>query len=217
MNGKVIARGEVDLRPKTPQISLTSRVENVATEPLTQAMVPGSWTLRSTLNFDSAVSFVGFATPEILGSAAGGGSLLVKDGRLTGYKPLERLSEVISPVLASQGIRVRLNDFEQVTGHYTLDKGVLRTKDLTLINAEGTLTAVGSLGLLDSTLDFDVVAKLGRTTVEAKVTGTTSQPIVVPKLGRLQQRIETELDKALPDQQGKNKKLKDLLKGLFGR
>ena len=215
MNGKVIARGEVDLRPKTPQISLTSRVENVATEPLTQAMVPGSWTLRSTLNFDSAVSFVGFATPEILGSAAGGGSLLVKDGRLTGYKPLERLSEVISPVLASQGIRVRLNDFEQVTGHYTLDKGVLRTKDLTLINAEGTLTAVGSLGLLDSTLDFDVVAKLGRTTVEAKVTGTTSQPIVVPKLGRLQQRIETELDKALPDQQGK--KLKDLLKGLFGR
>jgi hypothetical protein len=74
---------------------------------------------------------------------------------------------------------------------------------------------VGSLGLLDSTLDFDVVAKLGRTTVEAKVTGTTSQPIVVPKLGRLQQRIETELDKALPDQQGK--KLKDLLKGLFGR
>jgi hypothetical protein len=74
---------------------------------------------------------------------------------------------------------------------------------------------VGSLGLLDSSLDFDVVAKLGRSTLEAKVTGTTSQPIVVPKLARLQRKIETELDKALPGEQGKS--LKDLFKGLFGK
>jgi hypothetical protein len=71
------------------------------------------------------------------------------------------------------------------------------------------------LGLLDSSLDFDVVAKLGRTTIEAKVTGTTNQPIVVPKLGRLQRKIETELDKALPGEQGKG--LKGLFKGLFGK
>jgi hypothetical protein len=167
------------------------------------------------LNLDGTVSFVGFSSPEILGSAAGGGSLLLKDGRLVGYQPLDRLSEVIAPILATQGVRVRLNEFDQVSGHYSLDKGVLRTKDLTLTKAEGTVTAMGSLGLLDSSLDFDVVAKLGRATVEAKVTGTTSHPIVVPKLGRLQRRIETELDKALPDRQGKG--LKDILKGLFGR
>ncbi len=215
MNGRVTAKGEVDLHPKTPRIALTSRLDNVATEPLVRALALGSWTLRSTLNFDSTATFVGSSTPEILGSAAGEGSLLLKDGRLTGYKPLDRLSEVISPILASQGVRVRLNEFEEVSGHYTLDKGVLRTKDLTLTKAEGTVTAVGSLGLLDSSLNFDVVAKLGRTTVEAKVNGTTSQPIVVPKLGRFQQKIETELDKALPGEQGKQ--LKDLFKGLFGR
>ena len=122
---------------------------------------------------------------------------------------------MILPILATQGVGVRLNEFDQVSGHYTLDKGVLRTKDLTLTKAEGTVTAVGSLGLLDSSLNFDVVAKFGRTTVEAKVAGTTGQPIVVPKLGRLQRRIETELDKALPDQQGKG--LKEIFKGLFGR
>ncbi|MBI3084962.1 MAG: hypothetical protein HYY88_04430, partial [candidate division NC10 bacterium] len=136
-------------------------------------------------------------------------------GRLIGYKPLDRLSEVIAPILASQGTRVRLNEFEQVSGRYTLDKGVLRTRDLTLTKAEGSVTAAGSLGLLDSSLNFDVVAKLGRTIIEAKVTGTTSQPIVVPKLGRLQRKIETELDKVLPGEQGKG--LKDLFKGLFGR
>jgi hypothetical protein len=60
-----------------------------------------------------------------------------------------------------------------------------------------------------------VVAKLGRSVVEAKVTGTTDKPIVVPKLAKIQRKIETEIDKVLPGEQGKG--LKDLLKGLFGK
>jgi AsmA protein len=215
MKGKLTAKGEVDLRPKVPRVALTSRLDNAATEPLVRALALGTWTLRSALNADGDVSFVGFTSPEILGSAAGGGSLLLRDGRLDGYKPLDRLSEVIRPILAAQGVRVRLNEFDQVSGHYTLDKGVLRTKDLTLTKPEGTVTAIGSLGLLDSSLNFDVVAKLGRTTVEAKVTGTTSQPIVVPKAIRSQERIEIQLDKGRPDQKGKG--LKEIFKGLFGK
>jgi AsmA protein len=214
-NGRIRAKGEMDIRARLPRVALTSKLDSLATEPLVRALALGPWTLQSTMTLDSSTNFAGLSKPEILGSAAGDGSLLLTEGRLLGYKPLDRLSEVISPILASQGIQVRLNEFKQVSGHYTLDKGILRTKDLTLTNAEGTVTAVGSLGLLDSSLDFDVVAKLGRSTLEAKVTGTTSQPIVVPKLGRLQRKIETELDKALPGEQGKS--LKDLFKGLFGK
>jgi AsmA protein len=214
-NGKIRAKGEADLRSKLPRIILTSKLDNLATEPLVRALALGTWTLQSTLSFDGTANFAGLSKPEILGSATGDGSFLLRDGRVLGYKPLDRLSEVIAPILASQGIRVRLNEFEQVSGHYTLDKGVLRTKDLTLTKAEGTVTATGSLGLQDSSLNFDVVAKLGRTTIEVKVAGTTSQPIVVPKLGRIQRKIETELDKALPGEQGKV--LKDLFKGMFGK
>ncbi|MFI5340895.1 MAG: AsmA family protein [Candidatus Methylomirabilales bacterium] len=214
-NGKIRAKGEVDLRSKLPRIALTSKLDSVATEPLVRALGLGPWTLQGTLTFDGNVNFAGVSKPEALGSAAGDGSLQLKDGRLIGYKPLDRLSEVIGPILASQGTRVRLNEFEQVSGHYTLDKGILRTKDLTLTKAEGTVTAAGSLGLQDSSLNFDVVAKLGRTTIEAKVTGTTSQPIVVPKLGRIQRKIETEIEKAAPGEQSKG--LKDLFKGLFGK
>jgi AsmA protein len=215
-NGKMRVQGEVDLRPKLPRIAVTSKFDSLATEPLVRALALGSWTLQSTLTSDGRVSFTGLSKPDILGSAAGDGSLLLKDGRVSGSRPLDRLSEVIGPILASQGTPVRLNEFQQVTGHYTLDKGTLRTKDLTLTKAEGTVTAAGALGLLDSSLDFDVVAKLGRNTIEAKVTGTTSQPIVLPKLGRLQQqKIEKEIEKALPGEAGKN--LKDLFKGLFGK
>jgi len=215
MNGRLVAKGEVDLRAKTPRVSLTSRLEHVATEPLGKALALGSWKLTSDLSSENQVEFTGLALPEIVGSATGSGSIQLGQGRLTDYRPLDRLAEVVTPVLAAQGVRVRLNEFEKLSGHYTLEKGILRTKDLVLTKTEGTVTASGALGLLDSSLDFDVVAKLDRATVEAKVTGTTAQPIVIPKLARLQRRIEGELDKILPGEQGKG--LKDLFKGLFGR
>ena len=215
MNGRLAAQGELDLRPKSPRVALTSRLTDVATEPVVKALARGSWSLEGVFNGESILSFSGFSQPAILGSASGNGSILLKDGRLTDYKPLDRLTEVIGPILASQGTPVRLNEFQRVAGSYTLDNGILRTKDLTLTKAEGTVTAVGALGLLDSSLDFDVVANLGRNTVEAKLTGTTSKPIVIPKLGKFQRRIETEMEKILPGEQGKG--LKELFKGLFGK
>ncbi len=213
--GKLRAHGEVDLRPRTPRVSLTSRLEKAATEPLVKALALGPWTLKSGLDFDGQVEFGGSTLPDILGSAVGSGSVQLVSGRLIDYRPLDRLAELVTPMLAAQGIRVRLNEFDQVNGHYTVDKGVVRTTDLTLTKPEGTVTAAGSLGLLDSAVDLDVVAKFGRSTIEAKVTGTTAQPIVILKLARLQRRIENELDKVLPE--GQSQGLKDLLKGLFRR
>jgi AsmA protein len=215
LNGKIAARGEADLRPKTPRVTLTAKLESVATEPLVKALVQGAWTLQGTLSTESHASFAGSTLPAILGTAAGDGSILLKNGRLTGYKPLDRLVDFVTPILASQGVQAHLHDFEQLSGHYTVDKGVLRTNDLTLVKPEGTVTAAGSLGLLDESLNFDVVAKLGRSTIVAKVTGTTSKPIVIPKSNHLQQRIETQVEKILPGEQGKG--LKDILKGLLGR
>ncbi len=213
--GRLSAKGEVDLRAKQPRVSLTSRVEGAATEPLVKALSSGSWRLASGLEAETRLSFVGFAGPDILGSASGEGSLTLTNGRITNYRPLERLSELVAPILQAQGVRARLNEFDRVSGHYTVENGLLRTRDLTLTKPEGTVTAVGALGLQDSSLNFDVVVRLGRTTIEAKVTGTTAQPIVVPKLGRLQRKIETEIDKILPDGQGQG--LKDLFRGLFNR
>jgi uncharacterized protein involved in outer membrane biogenesis len=215
LNGKIAAKGEVDLRPKTPRVMLTSKLDDVATEPLVKALAQGSWKLQGKLSTESNMSFAGSTLPAILGTAAGTGFILLKNGRLIDYKPLDRLADFVTPLLAGQGVQVHLHDFEQLSGHYTVDKGVLRTDDLTLVKPEGTVTAAGTLGLLDESLNLDVVAKFGRSTIEAKVTGTTSKPIVVPKSGRLQQRIETQIDKIFPGDQGKG--LKDILKGLLNR
>jgi AsmA protein len=215
MQGRMAASGQADFRPGQPLVALKTRLTDVATEPIVKALIAGPWTLQSRLTGTTDVSFTGLSGKAILGSAAGSGALQFTNGHLVGYKPLERLAETVEPMLAAQGVRTRLTDFQQVKGTFTLDKGVLRTKDLTLTKPEGTVLAAGSLGLLDSAVDFDVSVRLGRTSVEAKVTGTTSQPVVVPKLDRLQQRLEREVDKVLPGQRGRT--LKDLFRGLFGK
>jgi AsmA protein len=205
----------VDLRQRIPRASAAFRLERAATGPLVKSLNLGAWSLVSGLDLDARATFQGMVWPDLLGSASGDGALLLREGRLLDYRPLDRLSETITPFLVAQGIRVRLNEFDTVSAHYTLDKGVVRTTDFLLTKPEGTIGAAGSLSLLSGSVDFDVVARFGRTTIEAKLTGTTAQPIVVPKLGRYQQRIEKELDKILPE--GRSQGLKDLLRGLFPR
>jgi hypothetical protein len=215
MQGRMAASGQADFRSRQPRVTLKTRLTDVATDPLVKALIAGPWTLQSRLTGTTDVSFTGLSGQAILGSAAGTGTLWFTDGHLVGYKPLERLAETVEPILAAQGVRTRLADFQQLTGTFTVDQGVLWTKDLTLTKPEGTVLAVGRLGLLDAAVDFDVSVRLGQTSVEAKVTGTTSQPIVVPKAVRLQQRLEREADKAAPSQRGKT--LRDLFRGLFGK
>jgi len=214
-SGHVTANGEVDLRPKVPRVTLASRAENLATEPLVKALGLGTWTLQSTLSHEGTLSFAGTSLNQILGTAAGSGALTMQDGRITGYKPLERLGDAVGPMLAAQGIRIRFDEFQQLAGHYTLDKGILRTPDLLLTKTEGTVSAVGAMGLQDGSLDFDVVAKAGRNTVAAKVSGTAREPIVLLRLDKIQQKIEREIDRVLPGEKGRD--LKGILRGLFGR
>lgn len=215
LDGRIELDAEVDLRPRTIRVDLTSRAAGLPTEPLVKALRLGAWTLQSRLDLEARLSFAGLSLAEFLGSATGQGSVALGEGQLGNYRPLERLGEVVAPFLAAQGLRLRLHEFQGVSGQYTLDKGVLRTRDLTLKKQEGTVTAAGALGLLDKSLDFDVTARLGRTLVEAKLTGTTGQPIVVPKLGRLQRKLETEVEKLVPE--GQRRGLKDLFQRLFPR
>jgi AsmA protein len=213
LGGKIQAAAEADFRARAPRVSLTSRAAGVATEPIVRALGLGNWVLKSVLDFEARLSFAGLSASDILGSANGEGSFLFQEGQVIGYRPLERLAEVVTPILAAGGTKARLNEFKEVRGTYTVSNGIVRTRDFTLTKTEGTVAAAGALGLLDGSLDFDVAVRLGRTAVESRVTGTTAQPIVVVKLDRLQRKLETELNKIQPEGQGKG--LKDFFRGLF--
>jgi uncharacterized protein YhdP len=137
----------------------------------------------------------------------------VENGRLKGYRPAERLEEALSPLLAARGIVVKLDRFERLTGNYTLAAGVLRTSDLLMVQGENQVAASGRYGLVDRSLDFDVVARTPGGTIDAKVLGTADKPRVLPGAGAIQKKLGRELEKRLGP--GRAAPLQDLFQQLL--
>jgi hypothetical protein len=205
-----------DWRGPTSRAMVTTHLEGVQTEPLLSAIQKPQWTLRGVMTLDSKMELSGQLGSGALARASGQTDIAVTNGRMTGYAPLERLSNTVDPILKGLGIASPpLNEFDRLSAHWTLDGGVLRTRDLTLLRDGAKFYAVGNFNLLNQTMDFDVTAKVAKTTLEAKVQGTSSDPVVTPQAGRIEGRIKTEVGKLL--EKDRNKELGKMLRQLFSR
>ena len=213
--GRFSAAGSVDLRGRHPGATLAFRLEGTQVKPLMAAFPRAKFEAHGVLTADGKISAPALAPGDgsALGTLAGSGSILIVDGRLVGYKPLERLAGTLESLRGAGGLKARLDQFERLTATYTLDKGFVRTKDLTLVRQDGQATAAGSLNLLDSALNFDVTVRLGKASLEAKVLGTTAEPMVIPTVARLDRRFDLEIDRALKGDRGKA--VRDLLRNLL--
>jgi hypothetical protein len=180
---------------------------------LLKALHEEQWKLSGVMTLDSNLELLGAPGPGALTRAVGHSDLVVTGGRLTGYPPLERVTRTFDPILKGAGASTALNEFERLSAHWTLDRGTLRTTDLVLRREGARLLAAGSLNLQDQQLDFDVTAKVARATLEAKVSGTPTDPVVIPQTGRIEQRIKTEVGKILKGEKGEalGKVLRELL------
>jgi AsmA protein len=211
--GSLSSEASLDWRGRPSHTSITAHLERVQTEPLLKALQEERWTLSGIMTLDSNLELFGEPGPGALARAVGHSDLVVTGGRLTGYPPLERVTRTFDPVLKGAGTSSALNEFDRLSAHWTLDKGTLRTKDLLLQREGARLLAAGSMNLQDQRLDFDVTARVARATMEAKVSGTPTDPVVTPQVGRIEQRIKTEVGKILKGEKGEGlgKVLRELL------
>ena len=211
--GTLSGDAALDWRGHLPRTSMTARLDGVQTEPLLKALHEERWTLRGSMTLDSRLELSGQPGPGTLTKASGQSEMIVTGGRLIGYPPLERLSQTFGPILEGAGFSSTLNEFDRLSAHWTLDNGVLRTKDLLLQREAAKLLATGSMNLQDQSLNFEVTARVAKTTLEAKVSGTPSNPVVTPEVGRIEQRVKTEVGKILKGERGEalGKALRQLL------
>lgn len=200
--GRLSGNAALDWRRQSSYTSITAHLEGVQTEPLLKALHEERWTLRGTMTLDSRVELSGQPGPGALTRASGQSELIVTGGRLTGYPPLDKVAQTFHPLLKGAGISSTLNEFDRLSAHWTLDGGILRTRDLSLQREGAMLFAAGSMNLQDQSLDFNVTARVAKATLEAKVTGTPSNPVVTPQLGRIEQRIKTEVGKIMKGERG---------------
>ncbi|HWQ70359.1 MAG TPA: AsmA family protein [Patescibacteria group bacterium] len=214
--GTLSGDAALDWRGPTSRATVTTHLEGVQAEPLLGAIQEPRWTLRGMMTLDSKMELAGQLGPGALSRASGQTDIVVTNGRVTGYAPLEQLSKTADPVLKGLGINApTLNEFDRLSAHWTLDGGILRTRDLTLLRDGAKLYAAGSFNLLNQTMDFDVKAKVAKTTLEAKLQGNSSDPVVTPQAGSIEGRIKTEVGKLL-GKDGK-KELGKMLQQLFNR
>jgi len=211
--GSLSSEASLDWRGRPSRTSITAHLERVQTEPLLKALQEERWTLSGIMTLDSNLELFGEPGPGALARAVGHSDLVVTGGRLTGYPPLERVTRTFDPVLKGAGASSALNEFDRLSAHWTLDRGTLRTRDLLLQREGAKLLAAGSMNLQDQRLDFDVTARVARATLEAKVSGTTTDPVVTPQVGRIEQRIKTEVGRILKGEKGEalGKALRELL------
>jgi uncharacterized protein involved in outer membrane biogenesis len=211
--GSLSSGGSLDWRRQPSRSVITAHMERVQTEPLLKALQEERWTLSGIMTLDSNLELLGTPGPGALARAVGYSDLVVTGGRLTGYPPLEKVTRTFDPILKGAGGLTALNEFDRLSAHWTLDRGTLRTRDLVLQREGAKLLAAGSMNLQDRQLDFDVTARVARATLEAKVSGTPTDPVVIPQTGRIEQRIETEVGKILKGEKGEalRKVLRELL------
>jgi hypothetical protein len=200
--GSLSSGASLDWRRRPSRSVITAHMERVQTEPLLKALQEEQWKLSGIMTMDSNLELLGAPGRGALARAVGHSDLVVTGGRLTGYPPLERVTRTFDPILKGAGASTALNEFDRLSAHWTLDRGTLRTRDLVLQREGAKLLAAGSMNLQDQRLDFDVTARVARATLEAKVSGTPTDPVVIPQTGRIEQRVKTEVGKILKGERG---------------
>ncbi len=215
--GTLLGDAALSFSRQAPHARVTTQLEGVQIEPLLAAIQEPRWRLlRGMMTLSSKMEISGQLGPGALARTSGQTDIAVTNGRVTGYAPLERLSKTVDPILKGLGVpSPTLNEFDRLSAHLTLDGGILRTRDLTLLRDGAKFYAAGSFNLLNQTMDFDVTAKVAKVTLEAKVQGTSSDPVVTPQMGRIEGRIKTEVSKLMGDD--RNKELGKVLRQLFSR
>lgn len=147
-----------------------------------------------------------FNPGDLWRSLEGNGRLRIGPGKVVGPEALDLLSGVarlVGPVLGGADPTVLSVpvDFDSITGTYTIDRGVVTTRDL-LYTARATKVGVaGTYALATSRLDLDVRVQSQQREVQAKVTGTASAPSVRVAPAALLRQLPppAEVEKGLQD------------------
>ena len=194
--GKGRGEIELDFKPSVPIASFTFQIEGSQIEPLFKALLAPRWGLSGVLSLKADLRLRGLNGNEIKRGAQGKGSFSIQKGRFQGFKPVERVAGLLAR-LPGPVSRVRLDEFQELSGNFTLEKGYLRTGDLSLRSHDLDVRAKGTYSLLDEGLDFEVSLRTSQVSLEARVMGTSSKPLILPRAGKIKGRVEAELERVL--------------------
>lgn len=241
--GSYAGDARLDVTGELPRVALHDRLIGVHLEPLlTDAM--GKTPATGTATVEARLRATGSDPDALLATLAGDGSFALADGALTGID-LGAILRNAAALLHGRQAAARTTgdktDFSEVTGTFSVAKGVAANRDLVAKAPLVRLAGRGEADLVKQEIDYLLTATVvesrtgqgGKELADLKgipipirITGPFAAPQVRPDLsaavkgqaGRaVEKRVQKEIDKRLKGQipEDLQRDLQDTLKGLF--
>lgn len=173
-----------------------------------------------------SVTASGGSQRELVSNLNGNGSMMFRDGAIKGINIAAVVRNISTAALEQSFDDAEKTDFAELSGTFTIDKGIVTNDDLSLVAPLVRMTGEGTVPLPQRTVDYLVKPKLvasiegqgaasdaAGVTVPIKVTGPWSDVSYRPDLeGMLQEQIKdpSAVIEQLQDGEG----AKELLEGL---
>ena len=238
--GKYSGDVSLDVRGKTPRLSLNEHVKGIQAGPLLKDL-SGDDTLSGAGSVDVQLAGSG-ATPEQLRRTLNGNAAFsFTDGSVKGVN-IASLLRTAQAKLQGQpppaGDEPNQTDFTELTGTATVTDGVVKNNDLSAKSPLLRISGEGQASLPAETIDYLLTTKivgsmkgqggkgldeLKGVAIPVRISGTFSKPTYTPDLAaalgdvardKAKEKIEKKTQKLLKDKLG-DESTKQLLKGLF--
>lgn len=143
--GQGQGRVTLDGAGNVPAVGLTLKLAGVQAEPLLKDTI-GLDRLRGQAGADMQINGAGRSQRELIGALAGKGAFKFENGAIKGVNLAALVRNVSTAFLDAQAGRDQETDFSELSGSFTMDKGVMRNSDLSLL---APLLRVGGAGTVD--------------------------------------------------------------------
>jgi len=151
-------------------------VTGVQIGPVLQALADMDM-LNGTLQMDTSLKATGLLPENSIKRLNGKGSLLLRDGSVKGFDIAGTLRN-LTKLGKSSG--VKKTDFAQLSGGFTIKRGVVKNEDLFMASPLFRLTGHGVVNLPKGTMDYRVKPRLVGTLTGQGDTGTVRKGLSVP-------------------------------------
>lgn len=158
--GTASGRATVDMKRNIPRSEITVQADGVQAGPLFRDLLKKE-PLTGTLQVRLALRAEGANGRDIERTLNGTGDIYVRDGAIQGVSIMDLAKKVESTLTLGQaGGGSGRTDFSELRFPFTLDRGVVNTKNASLVSSLLTAKAAGKADLTTQTLDFRIEPKI---------------------------------------------------------
>ena len=186
-NGKINGSVETDMRPKTPECSLNTKLSGMDANELMSSVSTLKNQLYGSLNANTKLRFAVASSAELSRSLNGTVDFALANGELKNVNILGEISKFRGilgggQTTTSSGGTTQL---KQLSGALNIVNGLATTNNLKAVTDSGSVAANGSLNLVDQAIDMHMTGGLGGIAIPVLVTGTTSRMKFAPDVQAL--------------------------------